>query len=94
VHSKGTYVCTEGPRYETAAEIRMYQQLGGDVVGMTSVPECVLAREAGLCYATLAVVTNYAAGISQQPLSHKEVVEVMGRSQAELRRLIFAAIES
>lgn len=94
VHSKGTYVCTEGPRYETAAEIRMYQKLGGDVVGMTSVPECVLAREAGLCYATLALVTNYAAGISPHPLSHKEVVEVMNRSQAELRQLIFAALDS
>jgi 5'-methylthioadenosine phosphorylase len=94
VHSKGTYVCTEGQRYETAAEIGMYQQLGGDVVGMTNVPECVLAREAGLCYATLALVTNYAAGISPHPLSHKEVVEVMNRSQAKLRQLIFAAIES
>lgn len=94
VHSKGTYVCTEGPRYETAAEIRMFQMLGGDLVGMTSVPEVVLAREVGLCYATLALVTNYAAGISPNPLSHREVVEVMGKSQAVLRRLIFAAIES
>lgn len=94
VHDKGTYVCTEGPRYETAGEIQMFQMLGGDLVGMTSVPEVVLAREAGLCYATLALVTNYAAGISPHPLSHQEVVEVMGRSQAVLRRLIFAAIES
>jgi len=94
VHDKGTYVCTEGPRYETAAEIRMFHMLGGDLVGMTSVPEVVLAREAGLCYATLGLVTNYAAGISPHPLSHQEVVEVMGRSQAVLRQLIFAAVES
>jgi len=94
VHHKGTYVCTEGPRYETAAEIRMFQLLGGDVVGMTGVPEAVLAREAGLCYASMALVTNYAAGISPQPLSHQEVVEMMGRSQSVLRRLICAAIES
>lgn len=94
VHDQGTYVCTEGPRYETAAEIRMFQMLGGDLVGMTSVPEVVLAREAGLCYATLALVTNYAAGISPHPLSHQEVVDMMGRSQAVLRQLIFAAIES
>ncbi len=94
VHGKGTYVCAEGPRYETSAEIRMFNMLGGDLVGMTSVPEVVLAREAGLCYATLALVTNYAAGISTKPLSHQEVVEMMGRSQAVLRNLIFAAIET
>lgn len=94
VHDKGTYVCTEGPRYETAAEICMFQKLGGDLVGMTSVPEVVLAREAGLCYATLAVVTNFAAGISPRLLSHQEVMEMMGRCQAALRRIIFTAIES
>jgi 5'-methylthioadenosine phosphorylase len=92
VHPKGTYVCTEGPRYETPAEIQMYRQLGGDVVGMTSVPEVVLAREAGLCYATLALVTNYAAGISKNPLSHREVLEEMARSQEVLRKLIFSAL--
>jgi 5'-methylthioadenosine phosphorylase len=94
VHSQGTYVCTEGPRYETAAEIRMFHMLGGDLVGMTSVPEVVLAREAGLCYAALALVTNFAAGISQKALTHHEVVEVMSRSQETLRNLIFAAVAS
>ncbi len=93
VHKKGSYVCTEGPRYETAGEIRMFQILEGDVVGMTSVPEVVLAREAGLCYATLAIVTNFAAGISPHALSHQEVVEVMENSQTKLRRLIFGAVE-
>ncbi len=77
LHKKGTYVCAEGPRFETAAEIRMYAALGGDVVGMTGVPECVLARELGICYACVAVVTNYAAGISDEPVSHEEVLEEM-----------------
>ena len=54
---QGTYVATEGPRFETPAEIRAYRHLGGDLVGMTNVPEVVLAREAGLCYATVALVT-------------------------------------
>ena len=94
VHEKGTYVCTEGPRYETAAEIRMFQMMGGDVVGMTSVPEVVLAREVGLCYATLALVTNYAAGISPTSLTHREVIEVMSRSQDTLRNLIYCSIAS
>jgi 5'-methylthioadenosine phosphorylase len=92
-HTAGTYVCTEGPRFETPAEIRMFRQLGGDIVGMTSVPEVVLAREAGICYATIAMVTNFAAGISPNRLSHQEVVEVMAENTANLRRLVMRAIE-
>jgi 5'-methylthioadenosine phosphorylase len=92
LHNGGTYVCTEGPRYETPAEIRMFHSLGGDVVGMTSVPEVVLAREAALCYAAITLVTNYAAGISSRPLSHQEVVTAMNQAQGVLRRLILAAL--
>lgn len=74
---KGTYICTEGPRYETPAEIKAFALWGADVVGMTNVPEVTLAREAGLCYANLSLVTNFAAGISPRPLNHQEVVEMM-----------------
>lgn len=90
---RGTYVCTEGPRYETAAEIRMFRLLGGDLVGMTNVPEVVLARELGICYAAVAMVTNYAAGISPTPLSHQEVLAVMNRNLDNLRRLILETLE-
>jgi 5'-methylthioadenosine phosphorylase len=83
----GCYVCVEGPRYETPAEIHAYKMLGGDVVGMTAVPEVVLARELGLCYANISIITNWAAGIGGK-LSHGEVVEVMGENQEKLRRLI------
>jgi 5'-methylthioadenosine phosphorylase len=92
LHNGGTYVCTEGPRYETPAEIRMFHSLGGDVVGMTSVPEVVLAREAALCYAAITLVANYAAGISSRPLSHQEVVTAMNEAQGVLRRLILAVL--
>ncbi|WP_243149943.1 S-methyl-5'-thioadenosine phosphorylase [Thermaerobacter sp. PB12/4term] len=92
VTNGGVYVCTEGPRFETPAEIRMFERLGGDLVGMTSVPEVVLAREAGLCYATIAMVTNYAAGISGQPLTHEEVLEIMAANGTNLRRLILEAL--
>ncbi|MDI6897540.1 S-methyl-5'-thioadenosine phosphorylase [Methanocella conradii] len=88
LHKKGTYVCVEGPRFETAAEIKMYAALGGDVVGMTGVPECVLAREAGMCYACVAVVTNYAAGISDKPLSHEEVIAEMKRIGVSLQAYV------
>ena len=90
LHHGGVYVCTEGPRFETPAEIQMYKRLGGDLVGMTNVPEVVLAREAGICYSTVAVVTNFAAGISPQPLSHAEVVAEMEKSIHELRELLAA----
>lgn len=84
VHEKGTYVCAEGPRFETPAEIRAYSAMGGDVVGMTLVPEVVLARELGMCYAGIAVVTNYAAGISKGALSHEEVLEAMKKVEGML----------
>lgn len=93
VHPAGTYVCTEGPRFETAAEIRMFGQLGGDVVGMTNVPECVLAREAGLCYATVSMVTNFGAGISPNPLTHEEVLEVMAANGENLKKLLFTTLK-
>jgi len=93
-HTAGTYVCSEGPRFETPAEIRMMRQLGGDLVGMTSVPEVVLAREAQICYATIAMVTNFAAGISKTKLSHQEVVEIMNENVHNLRTLVMDAIEA
>jgi 5'-methylthioadenosine phosphorylase len=64
----GCYVCVPGPRFETRAEVRMYAQLGGDVVGFTNVTDCVMAREAGLCFATFAGVVNLGAGLSDHEM--------------------------
>lgn len=91
-HTKGTYVCTEGPRFETPAEINMFAKLGGDLAGMTSVPEVVLAREAQMCYATIAMVTNAAAGISPERLSHQEVLDIMDENAEKLRGLVMRTI--
>lgn len=88
----GTYVCTEGPRFETGAEIKMYKMMGGDVVGMTSAPEAILARELGICYATVAVVTNYAAGLAPGRLTHAEVVDYMKQNTTNLRKTIMQAV--
>jgi len=88
----GCYVCAEGPRFETPAEIKMMEQWGGDLVGMTNVPEVVLAREAGLCYGTIALPTNYAAGISATPLTHEEVLEEMERGKPDLDQLLATAL--
>ncbi len=88
-----TYICTEGPRFETPAEIKMYKLLGAQLVGMTSVPEVILAREAEMCYATIALVTNYAAGISNNPLTHQEVVDTMNETKDKLKKLIGSSIK-
>lgn len=76
IHENLVYACAEGPRFETKAEIKAYQTLGCDVVGMTQVPEVILAKEAGIPYAVLAVATNYAAGL-QSKISDREVAEMM-----------------
>lgn len=93
VHPQGTYVCTEGPRFETPAEIKMFEKLGGDLVGMTNVPEVCLAREAEMCYSTISMITNFAAGISPTPLTHSEVVECMAKNSERLKQLILKSIE-
>jgi 5'-methylthioadenosine phosphorylase len=76
IETEAVYACTEGPRFETRAEIRAYRMLGCDLVGMTQVPEVVLAREAGLPYAALAIVTNFAAGM-QSTVTEEEVRGMM-----------------
>ena len=65
LHQGAVYVCTNGPRFETPAEIRMYEKLGGDVVGMTGVPEVVLARELNMHFAAIAYSINWAAGLEE-----------------------------
>ncbi len=87
-HIGGTYVCTEGPRFETPSEIRYMQALGGDVVGMTGYPEVVLARELEMCYASLCVVSNPAAGISKNKLTSDEVINLMKGKEEEIKTII------
>jgi 5'-methylthioadenosine phosphorylase len=87
LRSNLVYVCAEGPRFETAAEIKMYRILGGDVVGMTGVPEVVLANEKRLEYASVVIATNWATGM-QPKVSQEEVLEVMKRSGKVVKQLI------
>jgi len=94
IHPQGTYICTEGPRFETPAEIKAYRMWGADVVGMTNVPECQLAREAEICYATISMVTNFAAGISKTKLTHSEVLECMEKNVESFRKLTVALCEA
>jgi purine-nucleoside phosphorylase len=80
--AEGVYVQFPGPHYETPAEVRMARTIGGDLVGMSTTLEAIAAREAGLEVLGLSLVTNLAAGISDQPLDHAEVLEA-GRAVAD-----------
>ena len=90
----GTYVCTEGPRFETPAEIKMFKMLGGDLVGMTGVPEVILAREREICYNSICIVSNYASGISEEELTIDEVFEMVAQKEGELLELIYNFIKN
>jgi 5'-methylthioadenosine phosphorylase len=90
-HSTGTYVCIEGPRFSTKAESKMFQTWGADVVGMTLVPECVLAREAELCYATTAMVTDYDCW-KDHPVTTEEIVATMKANSEKVKKILVEAV--
>lgn len=86
----GTYVCTEGPRLETPAEIRKYASFDCNLVGMTLAPEVFLARELEMCYAAICYVTNYAEGVMEKPFKPGELFE--GLSDEEERKAVAKAV--
>ena len=88
VLEEGVYAALLGPSFETPAEIRMLERLGADAVGMSTVPEVIVARARGLRCLGFSSVTNVAAGLSAQPLSHVEVLEAGARVAGQLERLI------
>ena len=90
LHDGGCYGATQGPRLETAAEIRRMQRDGCDAVGMTGMPEAALAREAGLPYVSVNVVANWAAGLSEDPITLEAIERILGDGIADLRRLLAA----
>jgi 5'-methylthioadenosine phosphorylase len=92
IEDGGIYVCGNGPRYETPEEIKLYAGFGGHLVGMTAASEAILMHEAGIDYGCLAIVTNFASGIAEAPLSHQEVVEEMERSGDVAMRILTEAV--
>ncbi len=86
--SEGVYLATSGPTYETPAEIRGYRTLGADAVGMSTVPEATLANAAGLKVAGISCITNFAAGVSSEPLDHDEVLQTTQRVMPVMTSLI------
>lgn len=85
---EGVYAAVLGPSYETPAEVRMLRWMGADAVGMSTIPEVLTARAIGMRVAGVSCITNHAAGMTNQPLSHEEVVEVGARVQDSFERLV------
>ncbi len=92
IRDRGTYVCTDGPRFETPAEIRMMARLGGDVVGMTGANEAMLAIEAGMHYCGASVVTNYGAGLTAAAIAHESVHDIVVGVAPMLQAILVNAV--
>jgi purine-nucleoside phosphorylase len=90
---EGVYAALPGPNYETPAEIRVLRRLGADAVGMSTVPEVLAARQAGVRVVAIALISNRAAGLGRAPLSHQEVLRVGSKAAQKLARLLDGLLE-
>jgi xanthosine phosphorylase len=90
---EGVYVAFRGPSFETPAEIRMAQGWGGDAVGMSSVPDCLIARHCGLKVVGVSCITNMGAGLSDENLSHAHTLENAAKGAGAFERLVLAAVK-
>jgi 5'-methylthioadenosine phosphorylase len=92
VHTKGTYVCIEGPRFSTRAESKIYRDVfQADIIGMTLVPECILARECEICYLSVSTITDYDVW-ADQPVSSREIIETLEKNVETTRRILETVI--
>lgn len=96
VHSKGTVVVIQGPRFASHAESNMFRALGFDIINMTQYPECVLAREQEICYANISIVTDYDTGVkgdsAVKPVTIEEVLRVFKANNEKIKKLIFSIV--
>lgn len=97
IHEKGTVVVIQGPRFSTVAESRWYSKMGWEVINMTQYPECYLARELGICYTNIALITDYDAGLEGQddirPVTHEEVLKVFDSNIENIKKMLFEMIK-
>ncbi|MBZ0155043.1 MAG: S-methyl-5'-thioadenosine phosphorylase [Alphaproteobacteria bacterium] len=92
-HPSGTVVTIEGPRFSTRAESHMFRMLGADVINMSTVPEVVLAREAGICYQTIAMSTDYDCWKEgEEPVTWEMILSIMSKNAENVRRLLLQAL--
>ena len=91
LHKDCTYTCIEGPRFSTKAESRFFKSTGADIIGMTLVPECQLAREAQICYVSIATVTDYDVW-AEKPVTAKEVIDTLSKNVQSTKKLLVKLI--
>jgi len=87
IHKDCTYVCIEGPRFSSKAESKFYRSTGADIIGMTLVPECQLAREAQICYASISTVTDYDVW-AEKPVTAKQVLETLSKNVEKTKKIL------
>ena len=92
IHKDCTYVCIEGPRFSTKAESKFFKTTGADIIGMTLVPECQLAREAQICYVSISTVTDYDVW-AEKPVTAKEVIEMLSKNIESTKKLLAVLID-
>ena len=92
LHQNCTYVCIEGPRFSTKAESKFFKSTGADIIGMTLVPECQLAREAQICYISISTVTDYDVW-AEKPVTAKEVLETLSKNVEKTKKLLTVLID-
>ena len=92
IHKECTYVCIEGPRFSTKAESKFYRTTGAEIIGMTLVPECQLAREAQICYASISTVTDYDVW-AEKPVTAKEVMETLSKNVERAKKVLTELID-
>ena len=93
LHKNCTYVCIEGPRFSTKAESKFFKSTGADIIGMTLVPECQLAREAQICYVSVSTVTDYDVW-AEKPVTAKEVLETLSKNVEKTKELLKVLIDN
>lgn len=97
VHDKGTVVVIQGPRFSTKAESRWFSNMGWEVINMTQYPECMLAKELGIPYANIALITDYDAGLEGnpevKPVTEEEVLRVFSENNERLKKVLYTMIE-
>ncbi|MCR4434293.1 MAG: S-methyl-5'-thioadenosine phosphorylase [Clostridiales bacterium] len=97
IHEKGTVVVIQGPRFSTVAESRWFSKMGWDVINMTQYPECYLAREMGMCYANISLITDYDAGLEGRddipPVTEEEVYKVFGENNEKVKKMLLEMLK-
>lgn len=92
IHKNCTYVCIEGPRFSTKAESKFFRTTGADIIGMTLVPECQLAREAQICYVSISTITDYDVW-AEKPVTAKEVLETLSKNVEITKKMLAVLLE-